>query len=141
MPEDSAYALQIKNFIEIALSRSLFRDKRVFAFYAQNQDGRQNGGKIFLRIVARKLCRYPVGQKFCQNRSISLRFRDKMRFCVLSTNSRWPAHFCILRRNSRWPPKVAGKQFLEKVTSRFCRYPMDQKFRRNCSISLRFRDK
>ena len=49
--------------------------------------------------------------------------------------------FCILRRNSRWPSKVTGKQFFGKVANRLCRYPVGQKFRRNCSISLRFRDK
>ena len=50
-------------------------------------------------------------------------------------------YFCILRRNSNWPPKVAGKRFLRKVTSRLCRYPACQKFCRNRSISLRFQDK
>ena len=49
--------------------------------------------------------------------------------------------FCVLRRNSRWPPKVSGKQFWGKVPNRLCRYPVGQKFRRNRSISLRFRDK
>ena len=34
-------------------------------------------GKQFLRKVASRLCRYPVDQKFCRNRSIWLRFRDK----------------------------------------------------------------
>ena len=36
---------------------------------------------------------------------------------------------------------MAGKLFLRKVSSRFCRYLVGQKFRRNCSISLRFIDK
>ena len=49
--------------------------------------------------------------------------------------------FCISRRNSRWPPKVAGKRFLGKVTSRLCRYPVGEKFRRNRSISHGLRDK
>ena len=49
--------------------------------------------------------------------------------------------FGVLRRNSRWPQKVAGKQFLGKVASRLCRYHVGQNFRRNRSISLRFRDK
>ena len=34
-------------------------------------------GKRFLRKIASRLYRYPAGQKFCQNRSISLCFRDK----------------------------------------------------------------
>ena len=37
------------------------------------------GKRIFL-IVASRVCRYPVGQKFCRNRSILLRFRDKRVF-------------------------------------------------------------
>ena len=34
-----------------------------------------------------------------------------------------------------------GKQFLRKVASRLCIYPVGEKFPRNCSISLCFRDK
>ena len=38
----------------------------------------KSGGKtFFLQNNASRLCRYPVGQKICRNRSISLRFRDK----------------------------------------------------------------
>ena len=37
-------------------------------------------GKQFLQKVASILCRYPVGQKFPRNRSISLRFQDKHSF-------------------------------------------------------------
>ena len=36
---------------------------------------------------------------------------------------------------------MTGKQFLRKVASRLLKYPVGQKFRRNRSISLRFRDK
>ena len=49
--------------------------------------------------------------------------------------------FCVQRRNSRWPPKVAGKHYLRKVTSRFWSCPAGQKFRRNRSISLCYLDK
>ena len=38
---------------------------------------------------------------------------------------------CVLRRNSRWPPKMEGKQFLGKVASGLCRYPVGQKFGQN----------
>ena len=37
-------------------------------------------GKRFLRKLASRLCRYPAAQKFRQNRSISLRFRNKRIF-------------------------------------------------------------
>ena len=36
---------------------------------------------------------------------------------------------------------MAGKRFLQKVASRLRRHPVGQKFRRNHSISLRYRDK
>ena len=35
---------------------------------------------------------------------------------------------------------MSGKQFLEKHTSRLCRYPPGQKFHQYCSILHRFRD-
>ena len=55
-----------------------FRDKQVFAFNAEIQDGLQKWrGKQFLRKFTSRLCRYPVDQKFCRNRSILLRFQDK----------------------------------------------------------------
>ena len=58
-------------------------------------------GKRFLRKVASRLCKYPVGQKFCRNRPISLRFQDKRIF--------------LFNRNSRWPPKVTGKYFFCEI--------------------------
>ena len=39
-------------------------------------------GKQFLGKVASTLCRYPVGQTFCQNRSILLCFQDKLVFAL-----------------------------------------------------------
>ena len=50
MPEnsavDSANTLRVKNFVQITLSWIRFWDECVFAFYAEIQDGCQNGGKI-----------------------------------------------------------------------------------------------
>ena len=37
-------------------------------------------GKRFVGKAASSLSRYPVGQKFCRNHSISLHFRDKHYF-------------------------------------------------------------
>ena len=39
-------------------------------------------GKLLLGKVASRLCRYPVGQKFRQNHSISHRFRQKSVFAL-----------------------------------------------------------
>ena len=50
-------------------------------FYAEIQDGHRKWREnVVLQKVASRLCRYPVGQKFCRNHSISLRFRDKLVF-------------------------------------------------------------
>ena len=69
---DSVDTLWIKIFIEIALSHTISRDKCVFAFYAEIQDGRQKWrGMIFGKST---VCSYPVAQNFCQNQSISYRF-------------------------------------------------------------------
>ena len=135
-----------KTFAEIALSRPVSEINTFLCFMQKFKMATKSGGKMlfckshqktlqipygskilspkvagkqFLGQVATTLCRYPVGQKFHRNHSISLRFQDKHIFYVLP-------------RNSRWPPKVAGKRFLGKV---------GQKFRQNRSISFRFRDK
>ena len=86
---------------KIALSRTVSKIIS-FAFLRRNSIWPSKmAGKRFLEKVTNRLCRYPVGQKFRRNRSISFRFQDK-RF------------FFVLRRNSRWPPKVVGKRFGEK---------------------------
>ena len=46
--------------------------------------------------------------------------------------------FLHFKQKFNMPPKVAGKRFLQKLASRLYRYPGGQKFRRNCSSSLRF---
>ena len=47
-----------------------FRDKCIFVFNTEIQDGRQKWREsIFLQNNASRLCKYPVGQKFCQNRA------------------------------------------------------------------------
>ena len=46
--------------------------------------------------------------------------------------------FFALCRNTRWLPKVAGKQFWQKLPVD-CRYHADQKFCQNHSISHHFR--
>ena len=109
-----------------------------------------------------------MGQKFCQNRSILLRFRDKHVF-VFNTeiqegrqkwreneflemspiDCRYPAcqkslYLAVsyinrfLRLTQKF--KMASKSN-RKIASRLCRYPAGKKFHQNCSISLRFQDK
>ena len=71
---DSADTLRVKNFVEIALSHSV---SDINAFLHLTQKFKMAAGKHFLKKVPSRLCSYPVGQKFCRNRSISLPFRDK----------------------------------------------------------------
>ena len=88
----------------------------------------KSAGKQFLGKVCGRLCRYPVGQKFCRNRSISLHFRNNRAFvfnaAIQDGCQKWPENF-----------------FLVKVASRLVTYPVGQKFHQSRSISLRFRDK
>ena len=69
-----------------------FRDKHVFAFYAEIQDGPNIGGKMILRKLASRLRRYPVGQNFVEitlalivsEINMFLRFMPKFRMAAQS---------------------------------------------------------
>ena len=69
--------LWVENFDEIALSRTVkeIEGNLCFAIFGKTskiQNGRHFwGGEIFLKIAKIALLRYPVGQKFWRNRSIS----------------------------------------------------------------------
>ena len=76
-PIDSADILHVKNFIEIALSRSVSCINRFLRLTQKFKMASKSGRKTFLRKKAGTLCRYPAGQKFHRNPSISLHFQDK----------------------------------------------------------------
>ena len=69
--------LWVENFDEIALSRTVkeIEGNLCFAIFGKNlkiQNGRHFwGGANFWKIVKITFLRYPVGQKFRRNRSIS----------------------------------------------------------------------
>ena len=69
--------LWVENFAEIALSRTVkeIEANLCFAIFGKNskiQNGRHfRGGENFLKIGKSRIFRYPVGRKFCRNRSIS----------------------------------------------------------------------
>ena len=69
--------LWVENFAEIALSRTVkeIEANLCFAIFGKNskiQNGRHFwGGENFWKIAKSTLLRYPVGRKFCRNRSIS----------------------------------------------------------------------
>ena len=66
-----------RKFAEIALSRTVkeIEANLCFAIFGKNskiQNGRHFwGGENILKIAKIALLRYPVGRKFCRNRSIS----------------------------------------------------------------------
>ena len=84
-------------------------------------------------------------QKFCHNRSILLRFQDKRIFAFykMAAKSGGENDFCeklpIHFADTLWVinyveiqdghQKWRGKQFLRKVASTFCRYPVGHKLR------------
>ena len=69
---------RVKNFVEIAPSRSISEINTFFVFNTEIQDGRQKWWEnFFWRNNASRLCRYPACQKFCRNLSISLCVSDK----------------------------------------------------------------
>ena len=69
--------LWVENFDEIALSHTVkeIEGNLCFAIFGKNskiQNGRHFwGGENFLKIGKSRILRYPVGRKFCRNRSIS----------------------------------------------------------------------
>ena len=69
--------LWVENFAEIALSRTVKETEAnlCFAISGKNskiQNGRHLwGGENFLKIGNSRILIYPVGRKFCRNRSIS----------------------------------------------------------------------
>ena len=70
-------SLWVENFDEIALSHTVMEIEAnlCFAIFGKNskiQNGRHFwGGENFLKIGKSRILRYPVGRKFCRNRSIS----------------------------------------------------------------------
>ena len=112
---DCPHTQWTKNFIEIALSRSVSEISR---FLCLTQKSRWLGVKRFLQKVASRQRRHPVGQKIRHNRSISLCYRDKLINAEIQDGcQKW-------RKND----------FCQKLPVDF----VGQKFRQNRSISFRF---
>ena len=65
--------LWVENFDEIALSHTVKEiEAKIFGKNSKIQNGRHLwGGENFLKIGKSRILRYPVGRKFCRNRSIS----------------------------------------------------------------------
>ena len=128
LPVDSPDTLQIKNFIEITLSHSVSEINTFSAFYAEIQDGRQKWQE----------------NDFWEKSPVDSADTLWVKYFVKITLSRSVSKinaFLHFMQKFKMAAKSGGKRFLGKVTSRLCRYPVGQKFRRNHSISIRFRDK
>ena len=70
--------MSINDFVEMAIFLCLIR---FFRFIPKYKVSKMNvAGKLFWQKLDSKLCRYPVGQKFCRNRSSLLSFQDKYVF-------------------------------------------------------------
>ena len=69
--------LWVENFNEIALSRTVkeIEANLCFAIFGKNSKIQNGchfwGGENFLKFTKSTMLRYPVGRKFCRNRSIS----------------------------------------------------------------------
>ena len=63
-PVDSADTLWVKNFVEIALSRSVSKINTFLRLTQKFKMAAKSGGKTIFQKVASRLCRHPEGQKF-----------------------------------------------------------------------------
>ena len=104
-PVDSADTLGVKNFVKITLSHSV---SEINTFLREN---------VFWRKFVSTLSRYPVGQKFCQNRSISLRFRDKHIFAfnpeIQDGRQKWRERFFCEKLTVYFAETLWVKNFVE----------------------------
>ena len=66
----------VKNFVEIALSQTISKINAFLHFTSKFKMAAKNDGKVIFGKIASMLYRYPAGQQFRRNRSISHRFGD-----------------------------------------------------------------
>ena len=119
---DSADNLQVRNFVEITLFRTVSQIKVFCVLHRNSRCPLEVAGKQFLRKIASRLCIYPSGQ----NCSISHRF---------------PEINALYAEIQDGCQKWRESDFLRKVAGRLYRYPAGPKFPRHHSISHRLQDK
>ena len=83
----------------------------------------KSGRKTNFEESARRLYRHPVSQKFCRNRSISLRFRDKFVFAfnteIQDGHQKWRENdFCEKSPEALSADTLLVKNFVEIALSR-----------------------
>ena len=119
--------LRVKNSVQIALSLTVSEILRFFRFSQKFKMAAKSGENWNFSILYRILCYYPMGQKFCRNRSISYGF--------------WNINiFCFFLQKFKMAAK-SGENWIFSIShSILCYNPMGQKFCRNRSISYGFQD-
>ena len=111
-----------RNFDEIALSRTVKEIEAnlcfaIFGKISKIQNGRHFwGGENFLNIAKSTFLRYPVGQKFRRNRSISHGLGDMSTFAFFSIQNSQLLIYLIITHSSmkQFPPKAIPYKLLTK---------------------------
>ena len=74
--QQSADILWVKNFVEIALYRTVSEINAFLHFTQKFKTSAKNSGKAIVGEIASRLCLYSAGQKCCRNGSILNPFRE-----------------------------------------------------------------
>ena len=124
--EYSATTLRLKNSVEIALSLTISEILIFFVFSQKFKMAAKSGEKWNFSILYRILCYYPMGKKFCRNRSISYGFWDINIFC-------FSQKFKMAAKS--------GENWIFSISHRIlCYNPTGKKFCRNRFVSYGFQD-
>ena len=116
--------LWVKNSVQIAISLTVSEILRFFHFSQKFKMAAKSGENWNFSILNRILCYYPMGQKFCRNRSISYGFWDINIFC-------FSQKFKMAAKS--------GENWIFSISHRIlCYNPTGQKFCRNRSVSYGF---
>ena len=106
-----------------------FRDKCIFAFYAENKAGRQ------------KCQENNFGENLPADSADALRAKNFVKIALAHSVFEINTFLHFIQKIHDGRQKIQGKRFWQKVASRLCIYPVGKKFCQNHSSSLCFRDK
>ena len=113
-PVDSPDTLRVKNFVEIALSRSVSEINAFLHFIQKFKMAAKSGGKM-------------IFEESCQKTAYTLRIKKFVEIALSRSVSEINT-FLHLTQKFKMAAKSSGKTILRKVTSRIHRYPADPKF-------------
>ena len=127
--------LRVKNFVEIALARSVSDINRFLRLTQKFKMASKSVRKTIFRKIASRLCRYPVGQKFRRNRSIWLCFQDKWVFvfnteiqdgCQKSQENDFWEKSLVDSAATLWVKNFVGNRSISEISKFLC---LTQKFK------------